>query len=194
MNRLKGNPKIITDSQLESLHSNMEALGDLSGILHDEETDNIYGGNQRPKKWNLKEVEIQIVETFEVPTKTGTIALGYIIDPTTKEKFNYRKVRWTEEQRQRALITANELGGSTDWGKVKIDFEIPIIEKWGVDVPDWVTFNPNEDVEYEKEEPKEVNKRVITFEYTASDYKKVKEAIKSKGDNMELVLWKLLKL
>lgn len=43
------NPRKITKKQLEQLKANIEELGDLSGIVHDLNSDEIISGNQRSK-------------------------------------------------------------------------------------------------------------------------------------------------
>lgn len=45
MQQYSKNPRKITDSQLEKLKSNIQELGDLSGIVHDLNTDEIISGN-----------------------------------------------------------------------------------------------------------------------------------------------------
>lgn len=112
MKEFENNPRRITDSDLHVLESNIIELGDLSGIIHDRDTDEIIGGNQRSKVININKCKIEIVKQFEEPDGQGTIALGYVI--YKGQKLNYRQVVWNAKQIEKANITANKLGGEFD--------------------------------------------------------------------------------
>lgn len=112
MKEFENNPRRITDSDLHVLESNIIELGDLSGIIHDRDTDEIIGGNQRSKVININKCKIEIVKQFEEPDGQGTIALGYVI--YKGQKLNYRQVVWNSKQIEKANITANKLGGEFD--------------------------------------------------------------------------------
>lgn len=114
MKEFKKNPRKISAYELERLKSNIEELGDLSGIVHDVESDEIITGNQRTKALELSESDIVLTEEFDSPDTQGTIGLGYILakDGT---KLNYRRVKWDSSRRDKANITANKLGGDWDW-------------------------------------------------------------------------------
>jgi hypothetical protein len=112
MKEFENNPRRITDSDLHVLESNIVELGDLSGIIHDRDTDEIIGGNQRSKVININKCKIEIVKQFEEPDGQGTIALGYVI--YKGQKLNYRQVVWNAKQIEKANITANKLGGEFD--------------------------------------------------------------------------------
>lgn len=114
MKEFKKNPRKISEFELKRLKKNIEELGDLSGIVHDVDSDEIISGNQRAKALELNECETNIIENFDTPDKQGTVAVGYIIakDGT---RLNYRQVKWNEDQRNKANITANKLGGDWDW-------------------------------------------------------------------------------
>ena len=113
MQQYSKNPRKITDAQLEQLKSNIKELGDLSGIVHDLNTDEIISGNQRSKVININECEIEIVKKYDEPNEQGTIAFGFVI--FENQRLNYRQVRWNEKQREKACITANALGGEFDY-------------------------------------------------------------------------------
>lgn len=104
------NPRKITKKQLESLKKAMEEFGDLSGIVFNRRTDNIVGGHQRIKTIP-KDAEIYKTE-FPEPTRTGTVAEGYIL--LNGEKFNYREVDWDINREKLANIAANKQGGEFD--------------------------------------------------------------------------------
>lgn len=124
------NPRRLSEKQYESLKRDLIELGDLSGVIHDLNSNQIIGGNQRTRIFNdLKNAEIYITEKFKVPTKTGTVALGYII--FAGEKYTYRQVRWTSKQCEKANIVANKAGGNWDMDILANDFEIEDLKEWG---------------------------------------------------------------
>ena len=47
MKQYHKNPRKITDAQKKALERDLKELGDLSGIVHDVNSDEIIGGNQR---------------------------------------------------------------------------------------------------------------------------------------------------
>ena len=122
------NPRKITTKQLEQLKANIEELGDLSGIVHDLNTDEIIAGNQRSKVIDIAKCEIVITEKYDTPTPQGTVAWGYVI--FDGQKLNYRQVRWDDRQREKANITANALGGDWDYEILESSFD-------GLDLVDW---------------------------------------------------------
>lgn len=91
MKQYHKNPRKITDAQLQQLKENIQELGDLSGIVHDLNTDEIISGNQRSKVININECEIEIVKQYDEPNEQGTIAFGFII--FENQRLNYRQVR-----------------------------------------------------------------------------------------------------
>ena len=105
-------------------------MGDLSGIVHDLNTDEIISGNQRSKIININECEIEIVKKYDEPNEQGTIAFGFVI--FENQRLNYRQVRWNEKQREKACITANALGGEWDY-KILDTFDNHDLVDWGLD-------------------------------------------------------------
>ena len=85
----------------------MAEFGDLSGIIHEVNSDELITGNQRSKIIDIENAEIKLIKTFKTPTKNGTVAYGYII--YGDERFNYRRVDWTTEQCERANVIANKV-------------------------------------------------------------------------------------
>lgn len=137
------NPRHITEDRKKELEQNMIELGDISGITHDLNTDEIISGNQRSKIIKLNECEIIITEKYANPTAQGTVKIGHVI--WQGQKFNYRAVRWDENQRAKANITANALTGfwsheilGNDWG----DFDL---EKWGLPADELKALEVKED-------------------------------------------------
>lgn len=130
MQQYSKNPRKISEAQLEQLKQNIQELGDLSGIVHDLNTDEIISGNQRSKVININECEIEIVKQYDEPNEQGTIAFGFVI--FENQRLNYRQVRWNEKQREKACITANALGGEWDY-KILDTFDNHDLVDWGLD-------------------------------------------------------------
>lgn len=134
MKQYAKNPRRITPKQLEQLKANIQELGDLSGIVHDLNTDEIITGNQRSRVIDINKCEVVITEKYDKPTPQGTVAWGYII--FEGQKLNYRQVCWSDQQRAKACITANALGGDWDYEVLKSDWkeESEMLDGWGLDV------------------------------------------------------------
>lgn len=128
------NPRKITPKQLEQLKANIQELGDLSGIVHDLNTDEIISGNQRSKIIDINKCEIIITEKYDTPNQQGTVAWGYVV--FEGQKLNYRQVRWDDQQRAKACVTANSLGGDWDYEILKSEWkeERGLLDGWGLDV------------------------------------------------------------
>jgi site-specific DNA-methyltransferase (adenine-specific) len=125
------NPRTLTEKQFNLLQRDLKELGDISGIIHDIDTDEIIGGNQRSEVFDINNCEIEIAKEYKRPTKTGTIAEGFII--WEGEKYSYRKVKWTEKQCEKANIVANKAGGNWDFDVLANDFEVDDLLDWGFD-------------------------------------------------------------
>ncbi len=123
------NPRNITKAQLTKLKANIEELGDLSGIVHDLNSDEIVSGNQRSKIIDVNNCNIQVVEEYNEPNSQGTVLIGFI--DWEGQKLNYRQVRWTPEQCEKANITANSLGGTWDFSIG--DWDDNLLADWQVD-------------------------------------------------------------
>lgn len=126
------NPRKITQENLEDLAKWMRELGDLGGIVHDLNSDEIISGNQRMTVIDLSNAQVEISETFDPPTRQGTVGLGYVI--FENEKFAYRQVAWTAEQCERAVIIANKAGGEWDDLILKEQFDLSVLESSGFSV------------------------------------------------------------
>lgn len=110
LSKWERNPRKITASKARILAKTLMEYGDLSGIVFNKQNKRLVGGHQRVDA--LATAEIVVEETFKVPTKTGTVALGYaVIDG---EKYTYREVMWDEAKHTAAAIAANKAGGEWD--------------------------------------------------------------------------------
>lgn len=125
------NPRLITEKEFAFLKESLEELGDLSGVVHDLNTNQYVGGNQRSTVF--EGAEVVLTEAYELPTRTGTVALGYII--YQGEKYQYRQVRWTLEQCRKANIVANSAGGKWDFEMLANEWDDLPLAEWGLNVP-----------------------------------------------------------
>jgi DNA modification methylase len=118
---LKGNPanpRKITDEQLEMLKASLEEFGDLSGFVYNRRTKQLIGAHQRAQV-SPKDAQIYIDRKHDEPTKTGTVAEGWI--EINGERHKYREVD-VDEQREKAMnIAANKHGG---------EFDMPKLTEW----------------------------------------------------------------
>ena len=132
------NPRQITKDQFADLKRWLEELGDLSGIVHDLNSDEIIGGNQRARVFDIlrhEDAPIVITDKFDPPTRQGTVALGYI--HWRGERFAYRQVRWNARQCEQGNIVANRAGGAWDWDRLANEWEVDDLLDWGFDEYDF---------------------------------------------------------
>lgn len=161
MQQYSKNPRKISEAQLEQLKQNIQELGDLSGIVHDLNTDEIISGNQRSKVININECEIEIVKKYKKPNEQGTIAFGFVI--FENQRLNYRQVRWNEKQREKACITANALGGEFDYKILQAEFDTELLKGWGIeDIDNHRLLDMDNFFNEEKAEVKEKRKKIVT--------------------------------
>lgn len=105
------NPRKISDEKLSMLGKSLDEFGDISGICFNRNTHHLFGGHQRIKKLP-SDAEIVIMQTYDPPTRTGTVAEGHVV--VAGEKFHYREVDWDQEKETAAMISANKQGGEWD--------------------------------------------------------------------------------
>lgn len=150
------NPRNITKKQYEMLQENIALFGDISGVVVDLNSDEIIGGNQRSKAIDLEYCEIEIVNRYDTPTAQGTVAEGYILVPNQLGKepirMNYREVRWTKQQCERANISANKMGGTFDFEMLANEFEMSVLEESGFEEWELGVFDEKEVEEKEEQE------------------------------------------
>ena len=127
------NPRQITERQYTDLEKWLDELGDLSGIVHDLNSDEVIGGNQRSRIFDINKCEIVITEQLDEPDEQGTVAHGYVL--WHGKKYAYRQVRWTLRQCEQANIVSNKAGGSDDFDILANEFEVDDLLDWGFE--DW---------------------------------------------------------
>lgn len=123
------NPRWISSKKFEHLTDTLARLGDLSGIVHDLNSDEIIGGNQRMRVFDLTESDVEIVERFDQPDEQGTVALGYVI--WQGKRYSYRQVRWDERTAEEANIVANKAGGDWDFDILANEFDVEDLLRYG---------------------------------------------------------------
>lgn len=111
------------------LAHDLAELGDLSGVVHDLNTDEIIGGNQRSKVFRLEDCGIEIVNQFDEPDEQGTVAQGFVI--WQGKRYTYRQVRWDAKTAEKANIVANKAGGTWDFDILANEFELDDLLDWG---------------------------------------------------------------
>lgn len=105
------NPRSWTAKQKKELREFMDKFGDLSGVILNRESGEFVGGNNRALEMIAGGATIAYDRKREEPTKTGTIAEGWI--NYQGERWAYREVMWDERTAQIANLVANHAGG--DW-------------------------------------------------------------------------------
>ena len=184
----KHNPRKISAKQKDALKKSLHEFGDLGSVVFNEQTGNLVGGHQR--KEALAGATIKVLNKYDPPTRTGTVADGVIM--IDGENFSYRAVRWDAEREIAALLSANKNQGSWDKDLLKMTFhdfpklnltltgfEMPELKIMGIDLtpqtdeqyvastPETTeqipTANPNENVNFgsTNEETKVVGKRFV---------------------------------
>ena len=123
------NPRQITAKQYKALAIDLAELGDLGGIVHDLNSDEIIAGNQRGRVFDINDCEVVLTERLDQPDDQGTVARGYVI--WKGHKYSYRQVRWTARQCERAKIVANKRGGTWDFDILADQFEQDDLLAWG---------------------------------------------------------------
>jgi hypothetical protein len=110
-----GNPRTITETKKKMLLKALRRFGDLSGIVYNRKTAHLVGGHQRSDIFDPA-TPVVITKSYSKPTKTGTVAEGYI--EAKGERFTYREVFWDEPTEKAATIAANKGAGEWDLGKL----------------------------------------------------------------------------
>lgn len=127
------NPRTITEPKLEQLKKALLEFGDLSGVVFNRTSGQLVGGHQRAKQFDST-AEVTIAKTYAKPTRTGTVAEGYVT--FHGERFAYREVKWPKHKEMAANIAANKGAGVWDmaqlgeWmkelGSFDVDFDLDL--------------------------------------------------------------------
>jgi len=119
------NPRKISEARLEMLKKAMEEYGDLGGFIYNRKTKHLIGGHQRAKVFEQNS-EVVIENKYPKPTRTGTVAEGFVI--LHGERFRYREVSWDETKEKAATIAANKSAG---------DWDNNLLAEWFTDISDF---------------------------------------------------------
>ena len=101
----------------------------------------------------------------------------------------------TEDQQREFLIKDNVSGGEWDWEVLANEWDSEQLEGWGLDIPDFESYN---DINYsEKNKELDLNdfedqKYTIKLEYSEDDYNIVKERLQELGQTAEKTLYDAL--
>lgn len=106
------NPRKISDDRLVMLKKSLDEFGDLSGTVWNRRTQRLVSGHQRGKVLP-PDADIVIMQQYDPPTRTGTVAQGHVL--IAGEKFAYREVDWDEQKETAGMIAANRHGGEWDY-------------------------------------------------------------------------------
>lgn len=164
MKKYEHNPRQWTRKQRDQLRENLRLLGDISGIVHDLNSDQIIGGNFRSDVMDINKCHIEIVRQFDEPDEQGTVAFGFV--EWNGKLYNYRQVRWTKEQCERACISANAMGGDWDFDELANNWDDKPLSVYGLELDFF------EDKEKEKKE-RTKNPNVVKIEFECETDKNI---------------------
>jgi DNA modification methylase len=109
------NPRTITPEKLAMLKKSLLEFGDLSGVVLNRKSRQLVGGHQRIQSLDKKAI-VHVTKQYAKPTKTGTVAEGYI--ESQGERFSYREVNWSLVKEKAANIAANK--GAGEWNTAQL--------------------------------------------------------------------------
>lgn len=157
LKRNPSNPRIISNADFKRLKKSIKEfpkMMSLRPIIHRDHV--VIAGNQRH----------QMLEE-----------LGYKDIP---EEWIKDAKDLTEEEVKRFIMLDNEPFGKNDWEMLKSTWDIPQLEEWGIDLPDF----PAKDETPPTDETREPNTLVIKFS-KPEDFRKIKEKLREAGETYE---------
>ena len=139
------NPRSITDRALKRLRDSLADLGDLGGIVFDQNSGQIVGGHMRLRsmfgesagEFNVQDADIELIAEYDPPTAQGTIAEGFL--RWRGGRYSFRKVCWDEATFRRANFVANQPAGDWDWSTFANTISAADLQAWGVDPGEWLS-------------------------------------------------------
>ena len=145
MKPFSANPRSITDRALRRLRDNLADLGDLGGVVFDQNSGQIVGGHMRLRsmfgesagEFNVQDADIELIAEYDPPTAQGTIAEGFL--RWRGGRYSFRKVRWDEATFRRANFVANQPAGDWDWSTFANTISAADLQAWGVDPGEWLS-------------------------------------------------------
>jgi hypothetical protein len=106
------NPRTITPQKARMLAKSLKEFGDISGIVLSRKTGTLVTGHMRTDALRSGEASVHITTQYQNPTKTGTVAEGYVL--YKGERFSYRETNWDEAKVKQASLSANNNAGAFD--------------------------------------------------------------------------------
>ena len=110
------NPRFITPDEALALEESLGEYGSLDGIVVNTSPGRYQGavisGNQKCNIIGLENIKPAIIERFEQPTISGTVAVGLV--EFNNERWPYREVYWSDKKCEVANLRANNFGGHND--------------------------------------------------------------------------------
>ena len=129
------NPRFISDEEFLQLAESLGDFGSLDGIVVNISQGKyhfaVISGNQKAAIIGLDKLSPNIIERFEEPTRSGTIAYGFCV--YKDEQFPYREVYWSNEKCEIANIRANNFGGHNDPKLLEL-FSDEVLRAAGIDM------------------------------------------------------------
>lgn len=132
------NPRRVTDEKLDALKRALAEFGDLGGFVFNNKTKRLVGGHQRAKVFDQRS-KVVIDKKYTKPTKTGTVAEGYVL--FGDERFKYREVSWDDVREKAASLAANK--GAGEWDDHLVAQWLRDVGDFGFDV-DLTLFDEDE--------------------------------------------------
>lgn len=129
MREFEKNSKKTDQAEIAKLKKSIELLGDISGIVHDIETDEIICGNQRSKIIDINNCQIEIIKQYKKPDRFGTLIYGVVW--WEGNGYTYRKVQWNSRQRQMANISSNLSFSNYDYFELAKNFAKEVVKASG---------------------------------------------------------------
>lgn len=159
------NPRVLKDAKFKKLKKSIEdfpQMMELRPIVVDE-NNTILGGNMRFKA--LKD-------------------LGYTNVPSNWIK---QARGLTDQQKREFVIKDNSSFGEWDWDVLANEWNVNLLNEWGMDLPDFDFDDAFEEEKEEKDEPFE-----IKLKYNEDDYHAVVKALKTRTGTKEDIIAGLL--
>ena len=132
------NPRRISKKRLDALRSSLADLGELGGVVHDLNSDQIISGNQHMRAIGKRGVRVEFIDEEHAPDAQGTVRVGFITWPGGS--IPYRQVRWDADTCQRANIVANTDAGFWDWDALA-GWDAAQLQEWGLDAEQLTAWN-----------------------------------------------------
>ena len=144
MKPFSANPRRITARALTRLRQSLQELGDLGGVVYDENSGQVVGGHQRLRamfgekagEFSIQDTDIEIVKSYPEPTPQGTTAEGMIT--WQGGRFAFRQVKWDDPTFRRANFVANTNAGEMDWSVFANTVSIQDLQSWQIDPKEWL--------------------------------------------------------